>query len=249
MRLLKRSENGRLSLTDDLADDHIPKRYAILSHTWIDGEEVTFQEFVGGTGRDKAGYKKIQFCGEKAARDGIHYFWVDTCCIDKSNIIELQSAINSMFRWYHNAENCYVYLVDVSIDEVTNANASWESAFRNSRWFTRGWTLQELLAPTSVVFFSREGTRLGDKKSLELQVQEITGIPIDALRGSPLSTFSVPERISWAQKRETKYPEDKAYSLLGIFGAHIYLNYGEGRENAFRRLHEEIEKAIGGKLM
>ena len=250
MRLLQRSENGGLSLTDDLEDDDTPKRYSILSHTWVREEEVTFKDFIEGTGKEKPGYKKIQFCGEQAARDGLQFFWVDTCCIDKSNNIEVQHAINSMFRWYRNAAKCYVYLSDVSTHYETYKQcsyASWEPAFQNSRWFTRGWTLQELIAPTSVEFFSKEGTRLGDKKSLERHVCEITRIPVSALRGSPLSGFSVPERISWAEKRETKYQEDKAYSLLGIFGVYMPLNYGEGRENAFARLKEEIERATKGK--
>jgi hypothetical protein len=93
---------------------------------------------------------------------------------------------------------------------------TWKSNFRESRWFTRGWTLQELLAPVSVDFFSKEGTRLGDKKSLEQEIHKITGIAIEALRGKPLSSFTVPEQISWAAKRKTKRKEDQAYSLLGI---------------------------------
>jgi hypothetical protein len=85
MRLLERGENGGISLTYDLADGDIPKRYAILSHTWMHREEVTFQDFIGGSGRDKEGYKKIQFCEEQAARDGIRYFWADTCCTIQSH--------------------------------------------------------------------------------------------------------------------------------------------------------------------
>ena len=148
-----------------------------------------------------------------------------------------------MFRWYRDAAKCYVYLSDVSVgdDDNNQSQRAWESAFRKCRWFTRGWTLQELLAPASVKFFSREGELLGDKKSLERQIHEITGIPIEALRGSPLSNFSVDERMSWAAKRETKRKEDKAYSLLGIFDVYMPLMYGEG-DNAFSRLKEEVEK-------
>jgi Heterokaryon incompatibility protein (HET) len=249
MRLLKRSANGALSLTEDLTDDNIPRSYAILSHRWETGE-VTFEDMENGTGENKAGFKKLQFCGDQAARHGLEYFWVDTCCINKSNNVELQYAINSMFRWYRDAAKCYVYLSDVSTPygpETRLSDASWESAFRNSRWFTRGWTLQELIAPSSVEFFSKESAWLGDKKSLERQVCEITGIPVNALQGSPLSNFSVTERFSWINRRDTKYQEDKAYSLLGIFGVFMSLNYGEGKDNAFRRLQEEIEKALKGK--
>jgi hypothetical protein len=118
----------------------------------------------------------------------------------------------------------------------------WESPFRKSRWFTRGWTLQELIAPESVVFFSSEGMRLGDRESLEQQIHEITGIAIEALHGTPLSHFSVDERMSWRAQRRTKRQEDEAYSLLGIFDIHMPLIYGEGKEKAFIRLQEEINK-------
>src|SRR5947207_174581 len=125
---------------------------------------------------------------------------------------------------------------------ITSRNPCGKQLFRKSRWFTRGWTLQELIAPASVEFFSLEGKRLGDKKSLERQVHEITGIPVPALQGSALSHFSVSARFSWAEKRETKRKEDMAYSLLGIFDIYMPLIYGEGRDNAFIRLREAIKK-------
>jgi hypothetical protein len=246
MRLLERNDGGELILTKDLGDDDTP-RYAILSHTWgADTEEVTFKDMMDGTGKSKAGYNKIRFCGEQASAHGLQHFWVDTCCIDKSNNTELSEAINSMFRWYREAAECYVYLTDVSTANSDKNNQSsgfmWESAFRKSRWFTRGWTLQELIAPISVEFFSKEGIRLGDRKSLAQQVFEITGIPFNALQGSPLSHFSISTRISWAENRETKRKEDKAYSLMGLFDICMPLIYGEGREKAFIRLREEIDK-------
>jgi hypothetical protein len=244
MRLLKRNDNGELSLTKDLIGKTLP--YGILSHTWgDDDEEVTFQDLMDGLAKQKVGYKKIQFCAEQATRDGLQYFWVDTCCIDKSNNAELSEAIVSMFRWYRNATKCYVYLADVSVDSQDPASQSfhsWGPAFRNSRWFTRGWTLQELIAPPFVEFFSTEGKLLGDKKSLESQVQEITGIAAQALQGNTLSKFSVTERLSWAESRGTKREEDRAYSLLGMFDVYMPLLYGEGIGNAFRRLREEINK-------
>ncbi|KAI9759453.1 MAG: hypothetical protein M1840_003355 [Geoglossum simile] len=235
----------------DLVGDDVTPPYAILSHTWKEGQEITFKDLMDGTGKTKTGYDKIQFCGQQAKRDGLQYFWVDTCCIDKSNNVELQEAINSMFRWYHNAANCYVYLSDVS---TTKRKASdhfsdftWEPAFRESRWFTRGWTLQELLAPSSVEFFSREGNRLGDKKFLEQKIHEITGIAIPALRGAPLSQFAVNERLSWAANRKTMRKEDKVYSLLGIFEIYMPLIYGEGEESALKRLGKEINKPFEDK--
>ena len=250
MRLLKRINADKFSLTEELFDDNIP-RYSILSHTWeADVEEVTFKDMVEGTGKSKPGYNKIRFCGQQAAKDGLQYFWVDTCCIDKSNNTELSEAINSMFRWYRDAAKCYVYLQDVSISDPCEddqlSRSAWEPAFRNSRWFTRGWTLQELIAPPSVEFFSMQCKRLGDKKSLERQIQEITGIPVQALQGNPLSQFSIAERISWATKRVTKRKEDKAYCLLGIFDVYMPLIYGEG-EKAFIRLQGEIERSLKGR--
>jgi hypothetical protein len=244
MRLLRRNDVSEFSLTKDL-HDNIP-RYAILSHTWgADAEEATFRDLMDGTGKNKAGYDKIRFCGEQARREGIHNFWVDTCCIDKSNHTELAEAITSMFSWYQNATVCYVYLSDISItdhDQIDLSSQSWHSDFRTSRWFTRGWTLQELIAPQSVVFFCSNGNRLGDRKSLERLLHDITGIAVSALRGTSLSTFNEIERWSWAEHRETKRAEDKAYSLLGIFGISMPHLYGEGADNAFRRLREELHK-------
>jgi hypothetical protein len=240
MRLLEYNNDGELSLTEDFIGGEIPE-YAILSHTWgADTEEVTYRDVIDGAGKNKVGYEKIRFCGEQARCDGLRNFWVDTCCINKSSDRELSEAINSMFRWYREASKCYVYLADVSTnDQIDLSLQSWGAAFGNSRWFTRGWTLQELIAPPSVEFFYSNGNRLGDKKSLEGQLYKITGIPVSALQGSPLSEFSFEERISWAKMRETKREEDKAYSLLGIVDVSMPILYGEGKENAFRRLNRE----------
>jgi hypothetical protein len=252
MRLLKRlpGDAGFELITFD--DDTTPP-YAILSHTWIGGQEVTYEELLAGTGTNKSGYAKLRFCGERAAADSLEYLWVDTCCIDKATSVELSTAINSMFRWYQRATKCYVYLSDVSVPkEVTHAESfpiSWEHAFRRSRWFTRGWTLQELLAPTSVEFFSREGKHLGSRVSLEQEIHEITGIPTEALRDQKLTRFSVEERMSWATGRTTTLKEDKVYCLLGIFGVFLSLIYGEGEDYATMRLKEEIQKRQYGQAM
>ena len=244
MRLLLRDNTGEFSLTKDFVGDNAVPPYAILSHTWKEDQEVTFKDLMDGTGKSKIGYGKIRFCGQQAECDGLQYFWVDTCCIDKSNHVELQEAINSMFRWYQNAAKCYVYLSDVSTAKRKASNDfsefTWESAFRESRWFTRGWTLQELLAPRVVQFFSREGKQLGDKRNLGQLIHRITGIALQALQGTPLCNFSVDERLLWAKSRQTTRKEDKAYSLLGIFGIYMSLIYGEGEEHAFKRLQKEI---------
>lgn len=249
MRLLKFDSRGELSLTNDLSKDATPC-YAILSHTWgPECDEVTFKDLENGTGKRKeAGYNKIRFCGEQAQKDGLQYFWVDTCCIDKSSSSELQESITSMFRWYRDAVKCYVYLPDVTLRKRNNDETErpWEPAFRRSRWFTRGWTLQELLAPTSVQFFSREEELLGDKRTLEQQIHEITRIPVAALRGTSLSQFGVDERLRWTENRKTQKEEDKAYCLLGIFNVFMPLIYGEG-ENAFVRLRAEIGRSPNSK--
>jgi hypothetical protein len=249
MRLLQHSDTREFSFTRDLVgDDKIPP-YAILSHTWgSDTDEVTFEDPTNGISKNKAGYEKIRFCGEQARQDSLQYFWIDTCCINKANYTELSQAINSMFRWYQNAAKCYVYLSDVSTTKRKASDQSskftWESAFQESRWFKRGWTLQELLAPAIVEFFSREHRRLGDKRSLMQQIHDITGVANLALQGAHLSQFSIDERLSWIDHRQTRLEEDKAYSLLGIFDVSMPLIYGEGREKAFKRLQEEIEKPL-----
>ncbi|EHK19758.1 uncharacterized protein TRIVIDRAFT_46904 [Trichoderma virens Gv29-8] len=245
MRLLD-CDNDRFQLIKAPAGN-IP-RYAILSHTWdSDTQEVTFRDLVDGTGIEKTGYDKIRFCAAQARRDGLRYIWVDTCCIDKANNTELAEAINSMFRWYQNASRCYAYLSDISDAGPTNDSQQseliWESAFRKSRWFTRGWTLQELLAPASVEFFTKGGLRLGDKRTLERQIHEITNIAVEALRGNDLSMFTVEERFKWAETRQTTLEEDWTYCLLGIFGVFMPLIYGEGKTNAVRRLKKEIDDA------
>jgi hypothetical protein len=246
MRLLKQNDDGSFS-PKWFSEDKVPP-YAILSHTWgtREDDEVTFKDLKDGTGDDKPGFQKLRFCSRQAKDDDLHYFWVDTCCIDKQDLNELTTAINSMFRWYRNAARCYIYLSDVSVRARDGqfVHVEWESAFRNSRWFRRGWTLQELLAPKIVDFYSRDGVRLGDKSSLEQQIAEITGIPIEALQGQPLSQFSMEERFSWVQQRQTTKQEDMAYCLLGIFNVFLPLIYGEGQSSAMRRLRKEIQESM-----
>lgn len=238
MRLLYRADGGQLALTDEFISN-IP-RYAILSHTW-GAEEVLFKDIANGTATQKeTGFRKLEFCLDQAAADGLKYCWVDSCCIDKQNSSELSRAINSMFRWYQNAARCYAYLTDVSTERGMEQH--WESYFQESRWFTRGWTLQELIAPRTVEFFSVEGKKLGDRKSLEQNIRGITGIPVAALRGKPLSDFSRRERMLWAHRRITTVEEDGAYCLLGLFEVHMPLIYGEGSKGAFIRLQETIDK-------
>ncbi|OAL44145.1 HET-domain-containing protein [Pyrenochaeta sp. DS3sAY3a] len=238
MRLLQCQGDNTFKLVYRV-DKQIPP-YAILSHTWgADEDEVTFRDLIEGTGTTKVGYRKINFCAKQAAVDGLQYFWIDTCCIDKKSSAELLEAINCMFRWYKDSAKCYVYLDDVLAENLVEDGL----AFQKSRWFTRGWTLQELLAPKIVEFFSREGFLLGSKTSRVQEIAEVTGIPIEALQGKPLSEFSVDQRMIWAKGRETTREEDLAYSLLGVFDIQMSLYYGEGRQRAFKRLNKKISNA------
>lgn len=212
-------------------------RYAILSHTWGD-EEVTFQEMQSGDPPTwKEGYRKIVGTCKLALESGIRYAWVDTCCIDKSSSAELSEAINSMFGWYQQADICYAYLSDVprNLDEPYQ--------LIHSRWFTRGWTLQELIAPGKVDFYSSSWDLIGSRDSLRDIISSRTGIAAkflcDGFPMNELRLVSIAQRMSWASTRETTRKEDLAYCLLGIFGINMPLLYGEG-QGAFIRLQEEI---------
>ncbi|OSS50032.1 hypothetical protein B5807_05248 [Epicoccum nigrum] len=241
MRLLHFNALNRLILTD-FRGKSIPP-YAILSHRWGDSEAL-FEDVSNGTYKGKEeGSKKLRFCAEQAARDGLQYFWIDTCCIDRWDNKERSKAINSMFQWYRNAARCYVFLSDVSVASATAASqrSNWEISFRGSDWFTRGWTLQELIAPVSVEFFSLEGQHVGDKASLSQLLHDRTGIPLAALQNTPLDQFSTSERQRWAENRRTTEEEDIVYCLLGLLGVSMPTTYGEGQESARRRLQIEIE--------
>jgi hypothetical protein len=250
MRLLAVRDDGSF-VQERFAKDSIPP-YAILSHRWSthEDDEITFKEIAEGIyNKKKSGYKKLQFCSARAKVDGLHYFWVDTCCINQSDQNELSIAIYSMFQWYQKAVKCYVYLSDIYIGDRDDQSiiAAKESALSKSEWFSRGWTLQELLAPERVEFYTRDGVYLGDKSSLDLQIAEITDIPILALRGRSLSRFTPEEIFSWVESRHTKKAEDKAYCLLGVFNVSMLLDYGEGEKMAFSRLYREIETRVPGK--
>ncbi|PIL29179.1 hypothetical protein GSI_09228 [Ganoderma sinense ZZ0214-1] len=176
-----------------------------------------------------------------ARANGFRYLWIDSCCIDKSSSSELSEAINSMYLWYAGAAVCYAYLADVPAEEDPHAEGSW---FRDSRWFTRGWTLQELIAPSNLVFLSQDWAILGSKHTLVSLIEGVTGIDGRALLHlESLDKFSVSQRFSWASRRETTRVEDQAYSLLGLFDIHMPIVYGEGKR-AFRHLQEQIMQRI-----
>jgi hypothetical protein len=243
MRLLHIDTMRKLVLTD-FRGKTIPP-YATLSHRWTDSEMLIEHVSNGTYKAREEGYRKLTFCAEQAAQDGLQYFWIDTCCIDRWNNNERSKAINSMFEWYRKAARCYVFLSDVSVSTATEPvqRSDWEASFRASAWFTRGWTLQELIAPVSVEFFSCEGHRLGDKASLDELLHDITTIPLAALRNCPLDQFSTSERTRWAETRTTTEEEDIVYCLLGVLGMSMPTNYGEGKKSALRRLQAEVKAA------
>jgi hypothetical protein len=220
--------------------------YAILSHTW-GSDEVSLKDMSNlDTARAKAGFSKIARCCSIAKSEGLAWAWVDTCCIDKTSSAELSEAINSMFKWYQASTVCYAYLKDVSSEDHLRSrlrsDASWYSL---PRWFTRGWTLQELIAPFNVVFYSDSWLKLATKESICDQIARATKIPAGILRHTiPLPSISVGSRMVWARQRETTRPEDVAYCLLGIFDLNMPLLYGEGNK-AFMRLQAEILKTTG----
>ncbi|KDR74963.1 hypothetical protein GALMADRAFT_249933 [Galerina marginata CBS 339.88] len=213
--------------------------YAILSHTWGD-DEVSFLDLPAPAARSMAGYAKVKKCCEQGIQDGFEYVWIDTCCIDKASSSELSEAVNSMYQWYENARVCYVFLSDVKTSIQGDSTDLEESGFSKSRWFTRGWTLQELLAPKSIVFFSRDWVEIGTKQTLREELSKVTGIPSEVLLFlQPLDEINISQRMSWAATRETTREEDAAYCLMGIFSVNMPTLYGEG-QNSFVRLQYEI---------
>ncbi|KAI5984766.1 heterokaryon incompatibility protein-domain-containing protein [Pisolithus marmoratus] len=223
--------------------------YAILSHRW--GVEVTYKEMSGlmkmeerkrGEVRKRYGYQKIIKSCEQAMKDGHKWLWIDTCCIDKRSSSELSEAINSMYRWYQNAQVCYALLSDVDESAIPTRRDYRKFGQSNGwpEWFMRGWTLQELIAPRQVKFFNKDWVLLGDKWHLAPALEDITGIPCAVLRHGLTGTrLSVARIISWAANRKTTRVEDRAYSLMGLFGVNMPMLYGEGNK-AFQRLQLEI---------
>lgn len=214
-------------------------KYAILSHRW-GPYELTLQDVNNRIWTNKGfknelpkvgAFNKIKNCCARARFDSFQYAWIDSCCIDKTSSAELSEAINSMYLWYYQSTKCYAYLSDVQSI----------STFKKSEWFTRGWTLQELLAPSEVYFVNKDWKDLGTKTSLRQAISDQTQIPVNILYGANLETASIAQRMSWASNRRTTRIEDRAYCLIGIFGINMPLLYGEG-ERAFIRLQEEIMK-------
>ena len=221
----------------------VPK-YAILSHRW-EGSEISFKDVTKYRNLGASGWAKIRKSCEIANMRGMEWIWIDTCCIDKRSSAELSEAINSMFQWYRDAQECYAYLSDVPSGCTTESHSEHRSPFRQSEWFTRGWTLQELIAPWSIIVLDQAWEKIGTKQSLDYLISSITGI--DCLNDdssdaddSPLN-HCVAVKLSWASRRVTTRQEDIAYCLMGLFNVNMPLLYGEGKR-AFVRLQLEIMK-------
>jgi hypothetical protein len=218
-------------------DSEIPE-YAILSHCWVSGDEISYQDLLEGAGRDAMGWRKIEECCRLARNKSLEWAWIDTCCIDKKSSAELQEAINSMFRWYENSKICYAFLSDAS-------GASKGDDFPECRWFKRGWTLQELLAPATIEFYDRDYRLIGTRDSLAHEIVDASKIDRRVLtapewkRAESLRNTCVARKMSWASRRQTAKVEDLAYCLLGLFDVNMPLLYGEGQK-AFLRLQQQI---------
>ncbi|KAI1327800.1 HET-domain-containing protein [Xylariaceae sp. FL0255] len=237
-------------------------KYAILSHTWGE-EEVLFSHVENLETPDLEklkGYTKVKSSCLQARKDAYEWIWIDTCCINKDSSAELSEAINSMWAWYRHSDVCYAFLSD--------ARKGKRDSIRASRWMKRGWTMQELIAPSQVRFFDMNWNELGDRLGMASLLSEVTRIDRSVLSrnqapghthniqagvlcvlcGKPaeveriLDQISIASKMSWSARRETTRSEDRSYSLLGLFGVNMPLLYGEGGPSAWQRLQEEIIK-------
>ena len=234
----------------EFGDDEVTK-YAILSHRWIEQEEVDYNEVVELAKMDeedradirhREGYQKILQSCEQTRKDGYKWLWVDTCCIDKRSSAELSEAINSMYRWYENSRICYAYLHDVHGSSFPTArnNKKYPNSKGWPEWFSRGWTLQEMIAPRNLQFFNKDWHFIGDKRTLSPILEAITRVPQHILKeGLSLNRPCVARIMSWAANRTTTRVEDRAYSLMGLLDVNMPMLYGEGKKS-FHRLQLEI---------
>ncbi|CZT16522.1 related to beta transducin-like protein [Ramularia collo-cygni] len=226
--------------------------YAILSHRW-QGKEISFQDIKRNVPLSTPAFRKIINACNEARSLGYEWLWVDTCCINKESQTELVESINSMFQWYLKAAICLGYLVDVEVGGSPGEDRSREpGVFKKigserwiaSEWFSRGWTLQELLAPRHMVFYDTNWNELGSKHDLSAPISAVTGIDTKYLRNNreSLSSACIATKMSWMAGRRTTREEDMAYSLVGLFNINMDVRYGQTGTSAFIRLQEELLK-------
>lgn len=250
MRLMKTDTYGIVEV------GRIPS-YAILSHRWMP-EEITFKTHRPAALKDASftslskslhsSARKLRHACAIARKQGFSYIWIDTVCIDKSNSEELRTALNSMFKWYHDANVCYTYLNDVLYEqrgpEMFNSMQQ-QRLGRLSEWFERGWTLQELVAPRKMEFYDAGWTFMGTRNELAEFVGKAAKINPAYLNGkADFRNACNAVKMSWAAGRTTQMVEDIAYSLLGIFNVNLAPQYGEGVK-AFLRLQNAIMSDFG----
>ena len=247
----------RTKVLEYCADERNTK-YAILSHWWQEGKEVGYEEMVGLAEMDQTkreeireltGYQKILQSCKQAKKDGYKWLWVDTCCIDKRSSAELSEAINSMYRWYENSMVCYVYLHDVNGSSFPTEpdTTRYPTSDGWLEWFSRGWTLQEMIAPSNVWFFNKDWKPIDNKKVLAHTLACITQVPECILTdGLSSNRPCVAQIILWAADRTTSRDEDRAYSLLGLLNVNMPMLYGEGKK-VFCHLQEEIMRTSNDK--
>ncbi|KAK7469151.1 hypothetical protein VKT23_003641, partial [Stygiomarasmius scandens] len=236
----------------EFAECDVVPPYAILSHRWMKGKEVNYDEFLHPHNREKTfsklGYHKIRSACKQARLDGIHYIWIDTCCIQQGNHADVAVNITSMYAYYQNSEVCYAYLGDLSKDASSGyISPRGYAELTSSDWFGRGWTLQELLAPQTVIFFNKYWQYIGDKHESRNQIHQKTGIPLDVLSGErTIQDIDMLVRMSWATQRRTTKEQDKAYCLQGLLGISVEPDYNETWQTSFNRLGKALFDAHPG---
>ncbi|KDN70190.1 putative heterokaryon incompatibility protein [Colletotrichum sublineola] len=234
-----------------------PPTYAILSHRWEKDirDEVLYEDVANATNidtqkwRQKRGFAKVDGACKQAAKDGYDHIWIDSCCINQNSSAELSESINSMYRFYQEAQVCYAFLAGLP---PPNAGLDTDESFERHDCVHVPKATQELIAPATVLFFTDElvgqsrtthWIYIADKASICEKLSAITNIDAPILKNEqPVGQASVAKRMSWAAKRVTTKPEDHAYSLMGLFDVNMPMIYGEGGTKAFLRLQEEIIK-------
>ncbi|KAF5349019.1 hypothetical protein D9758_012675 [Tetrapyrgos nigripes] len=248
--LPKRLVNTHTCRLVDFSENDPTPPYAILSHRWILGEEVNYQDYLESRPKTKKklGYQKIRRACREARTDNFDYIWIDTICINQGNHDEVARNINGMYSFYKHSGVCYAYLTDVY--KLNDGSADLIARMWRSGWFQRGWTLQELVAPRTVVFFSAGWEAIGCRRLLKFGISRLTGIPAAVLDGSrPIEDVDMKERMTWCAGRKTTRPPDLAYCLMGILGVSVTPDYSEDARTAFKRLQSALVQSYPDRFM
>ncbi|KAK2742724.1 het and ankyrin domain protein [Colletotrichum kahawae] len=217
-------------------------QYAIFSHTWSSPHDDEWLSYTPAGQRSHSTKQDIirRVCN-LALSHNLQYVWIDEACIDKSSSADVSETINSLPKYFQRATICFAFLVDLPCGTAVPCRDTWARC----QFWTRAWTLQELILPSNLQFYDAQWHLRGERSSEHLHslISGITGIDEDILNHErTLDQASVARKMSWAACRRSFSPEDLAYSLLGLFGVCMPIVFGEGEERAFRRLQEEIVK-------